>query len=1274
MDFVHLHCHSHYSLLDGLSKIDPLLQRVKELNMTALALTDHGVMYGSVEFYTKAKDLGIKPIIGIEAYIAPRSMKDKEGRSDTDYYHLTLLAQNETGYRNLIQLTTLAHLEGFYYKPRIDLELLKKHSEGLIALSGCQRGEIPRALKDKTFSEAQKVLEKYLSIFGRERLYLELQRNAKTAIPQEEQLMEKLVDLSRANSVPLVATADCHYIYPEDAQAHDVLICIGTGRTVKESNRLDMRAYDLSLKTVEKMQELFYDLPEALENTLKVAEECNLEIKINQRYFPKAKIPAGKTSEEYLREEVYRKAIQIYGQLVQPKTVFAQTASSFEPTTYDLTAPEISRPDEARRPSLGKDLPQNIRARIDYELDIIVKQGFADYFLMVADVVEGAHKLGAITNTRGSAAGSIVGYILGITQIDPLYFELPFERFLSAHRPTPPDIDLDIADNRRDQTIAYITEKYGADKVAQIVTFGTMKARGAVRDVGRALGVPYSKCDRLAKMIPFGKQGFDMTLQKALEISAELKEIYTQDSESREILDIAQKIEGNARHASVHAAGIVITPTPLTDYMPLQREPEGNRIITQYDMYALDVNVSSKAIGVVKLDLLGIRNLSILEAAVNLVKKRHNISIDIYNLPHPDPKTFKLLGSGLTFGVFQLGSSGMTRYLKELKPTSIFDIMAMIALYRPGPMQFIDDYIQRKHNPAQIKYFDPAFERILHRTYGILVYQDDLLTIAHDLAGYSWEEVDKFRKAVGKKIPAEMAKQKIKFIQGCRETSGWSQQKAAAVWNWIEPFAAYGFNKAHSASYAVVAYQTAYMKANFPVEFMAALMTAESGDEEKIYEAVEECRNLGIKILPPDVNSSDADFTVVDPVENPASSGSDASDAPPRPVSAEATGPAIRFGLNAIKNLGSDVIAKIIGARQTSPHAENAEAGIARSQESGGQRPPPQEHRFSSLEDFLLRTHTKNFNKKSWEALVKAGALDAFGERNQLLASTENVLDFVREYFRSGPPGQASLFGKSLSIGKLVLKKVEPASKEEKLAWEKEFLGMYVSAHPLDSYQKVLARLLPIRKLKLLADGSTVTIGGVISKLKRTLTKKNDPMAFLTLEDLSGKIEVLVFPKVMEKSLEVLHPDRIVQITGRLLFDAGPSRKRNGYTTALAGKERMDDPDASPALTETSSFSLIADELKDLPSDEHYLSALSETQENSQLVIYMDTLAEMPVLNLIKQILSAHPGESPVYLQIGSGLNAKKIRTQTSVSISQRLLGELREIKSISKLDVLNAL
>ena len=1142
--FTHLHCHSHYSLLDGLSKVPNLVAAAKEDGQTSLAITDHGVMYGAIEFYNECNSAGIKPIIGVEAYIAPRSMHDKEGKTDADYFHMTLLAENYQGYLNLMKLTTLAHVEGFYYKPRLDLEVLKQYSGGLIALSGCPRGHIPRAF-GQSEQAAEDQLHIMLDIFGRDNFFLELQRNANDG--QELQPNDKLIALGKKFGVPVVATQDCHYIRKDDAEAQDVMVCIGTGKTVGDEKRLDMRGHDLSLRSQAEMTEVFFDVPEAIANTQVIADRCNVEIPIGQRLFPKVKLPPNTNSEDHLTEIVNGLAGKIY--YVDGK------------------------------------MPLEIQQRIDYEIDIINSKGFAPYFLMVANVVKGAHELGAITNTRGSAAGSIVGKILEITNIDPLYYELPFERFLTKHRPTPPDIDLDIADDRRDEVIAWITNEYGHENVAQIITFGTMKARAVVRDVGRALAIPYGKCDRIAKMIPLGKQGFEMTLDKAIGLSEELKTIYETDEETKKIIDIAHRLEGCVRHASIHAAGIVITPTPLTDNIPVQKEPDGQRFITQYDMYALDPNANSNAIGAIKLDLLGIRNLSILEKSVRLVKYRHGVEVDIGNLPHPDPKTFEMLSKGLTFGVFQMGSSGMTRYLKELRPSTIFDISAMVALYRPGPMQFIPDYIARKHNPKLIFYLDSELERILHRTYGILVYQDDLLIIAHDLAGYTWEEVDKFRKAVGKKIPAEMAKQKEKFIKGCMATSKWTEAKATQIWTWIEPFAAYGFNKAHSASYALVGYQTAYMKANYPVEFMAAVMTAESGDEEKIYAAVEECKKMGVAVLPPDVNESYGDFTVIDDHT-------------------------IRFGLEAIKNLGSDVVNKIIEC-----HKENI--------------------KFDTLEQFLTHCYTKNLNKKSWEALAKSGALDKFGDRGQLLASTEHVLDFLREHFKQNDPGQDSLFGASMQIGRLKLKTVYTESTmEEKLGWEKEHLGLFVSAHPLDNYRDVLATLDNIASLTSKGDNYPVNLGGLISKYKRTLTKKNDPMAFFTLQDLTGSTEVLVFPKIMLQAIPFLDLDRIVQVKGRI-SDKDGERK------------------------------IIAEEIKDIVSDELYTMALSEMEKHKQIVIHMRNIQNQEALNKIKDLLVANPGNAQVYLSVDQNGTGKTIKTQSQVRISQDLLLKLRQIPDV---------
>ncbi len=1172
MSFVHLHNHTHYSLLDGLSRIEPLIERAKELELPALALTDHGVMYGAIEFYYSCKQVGIKPIIGMEAYIAPHTMEDREGKIDSDYFHLTLLAKNDTGYKNLMILTTEAHIRGFYYKPRIDHELLKKHTEGLIALSGCPRGELPRALESEDQKRIDKVLSFYIDTFGKDNFLIELQRSQRNQTNQDavrfENILQKSVALARQHNLRIVATADAHYIQKDDAEAQDVLVCIGTGKTVNDANRLDMRNNDLSLKTPAEMQELFADLPEAITNSLWVAEQCDLEILLDQRYFAKVAIPADETNESHLRKLVHEHALKKY----------------------------------------NNNIPAIAQERLEYELDIICSKGYAPYFIMVADIVHGAHSLGAITNTRGSAAGSLVGHVLQIVNVDPLEFIIPFERFLTKHRPSPPDIDLDISDTHRDATIAWMTERYGHDKVAQIITFGTMKARAAVRDVGRALGIPYGKCDRLAKMIPIGKQGFDMTVDKAIEMSPELKNAYTSDSETKQIIDIAKKIEGGCRHASIHAAGIVITPTPLTDYLPLQKEPDGERTITQYDMYSLDVGASSYAIGVIKLDLLGIRNLSILEGAISLVKTRHNLDVDIYHLPPQDPKTFKLLSEGHTFGIFQLGSSGMTRYLKELKPETIFDIMAMIALYRPGPLQFIPEFIARKHNPNLIHYLDPELEKILARSYGILVYQDDLLQMAHDLAGYTWEELDKFRKAVGKKIPAEMQAQRAKFIEGCMKTQNWTREKSEQIWTWIEPFAAYGFNKGHSASYAIVSYQTAYMKANFPVEFMAAVMTAESGDETKIYAAVEECKNLGIAVLPPDVNESMDDFTVVD----------------------EKT---IRFGLNAIKNLGSDVIASIKASRKLkvkSQKPENTSAHINLNEA------PTTILAFESLEDFLLSTFTRNFNKRSWEALVKSGALDQYGERGKLLANTELVLEFAREKAKDATDTRSSLFGDTLAPSKLKLKSSEPATKEDILLWEKEFLGMYVSSHPLERYKQVLGGFTPIKQFSAEQEGQTVTIAGLIAQLKRTLTKKNDPMAFFTLEDTTGHVEVLVFPKLMPEVTTILTPDTVVEVTGRL-------NEREGEIT------------------------IIADSVKTLPTDDLYSMAKANIEKDKELVIHMQGLASPESLEQIKNVLARNPGQAQVFVMLGTSTNAKKVKAKSLVAISQHLFTELKQIPGVSK-------
>ncbi|HAQ05186.1 TPA: DNA polymerase III subunit alpha [Candidatus Azambacteria bacterium] len=1038
MKFTHLHVHSHYSLLDGLAKIDGLLDRAKELGMDSLALTDHGVLYGAIEFYREAKKRGIKPIIGVETYLAPNGRLNKRPKIDDKRYHLILLAKNRTGYQNLLKLVTAAHLDGFYYKPRIDKEILRAHSEGLIGLSACIGGELPRMILSKRpIQEIEAAVLEYREIFGPENFYLEL--GAHPNIPELKIVNQTLIDLGRRLKVPCVATYDVHYLKAEDAEAHDVLTAIQTNALLEDSDRLTLKIDDFSLAAPEKIVEFFKDVPEAVENTQKIADACDLELELDRWVFPNYQVPENKTPDEYLAELTWKG-------LDQKLPGFDETA----------------------------------RKRAEYELEVINKKGFAPYFLIVADIINWANSRGIITTTRGSAAGCLVSHALGITQINPIEYNLPFERFLNPFRPSPPDIDMDFADNRRDEVIEYAVQKYGSDKVAQISTFGTMMARAAARDVTRVLGYPYGFGDKIAKAIPFGSQGFPMTIENAKKISSELSVLYDSDPKVKKVLDLAEKLEGCARHASVHAAGVVISPTPLTDYTPLQYDPKGGKIITQYDMYSIEPT------GLLKMDFLGIRNLSILGIAVELIKQRRNIVIDINNLPLDDKKTFRLLAKGETMGLFQLGGEGMTHYLKELKPTVITDIMAMIALFRPGPMAVIPEYIARKNNPSLVKYLDPRMKKYLDKSYGLIVYQDDLLFTAIELAGYTWEEADKFRKAVGKKIPEEMAKQKDKFIEGVVK-HGQTMQFAEKLWQLFEPFQGYGFNKSHAASYGIVAYQTAYLKANFPVEYVTAILMAEAGDNEKIAQIIAECKRMEITVLAPDINESFENFAVIDDKT-------------------------IRFGLLAIKNVGENAIKAIIEERKNNGS-------------------------FKSIGDFAERVHHKDLNKKTLESLIKCGAMDELGERNRLLKGVETILEYLRETKRMKEQGQQNIFELNPSVGAvsyLKLPSVEPAPDYDKLVWEKELLGLFISSHPLERFKDALAKYTPIKELSAARNGYKIKTAGIVSSIKKIITKSKKLMAFVNLEDFDGKMEIIVFPDAFEKNAALWQENKILAVAGKI--------------------------------------------------------------------------------------------------------------------------------------------
>ena len=1042
-NFIHLHTHSHYSLLDGLSKIPDMIKTAKKNGMNAIAITDHGNMYGAIELYKEAHKAGIKPIIGVEAYIAERGRADKEPGVDNRRYHLTLLAKNKQGYKNLMRLISIANMEGYYYKPRMDKEILREFSSGIICLSGCMGSQLSQAVLAGNNEKAEMLIKEHQEIFGIENYFLEV--HSHPHIEDDKKLRDGIIALGKKFNIPIVAGQDSHYLCVDDYRAHHTLLAVNTGTDGKEGTGLEFPEDDFSLIDEKTALKYFSDCKIAVANTKMVADLCeSYDLELGKAYFPAFPIPEGETADDLLRALAYK---------------------GFEERNLEKTPIYIDR--------------------LEYELKIIKQKGYPAYFLVVSDLLKFSKDNGIYTNIRGSVAGSLTTYLTGITKVDPIVYKLPFERFLNPERPSLPDIDMDYADNRRDEVIAYAKRKYGEDKVAQIGTFGTMMAKGSVRDVARALGHPYNIGDRISSMIPLGSQGMAMTIDHAIKIVPELKAAYKTEPITKEIIDLAKKMEGCVRHISVHAAGVVMAPRPLYEFTPIQYDPKGGNIITQYDMYSIE------DAGLPKFDFLGIRNLAILAEAVRLVKIIHHLDIDIDKIPLDDKKTFELLANGETNGLFQLNGSGMTRYLKELRPSTIHDINAMVALYRPGPMESIPEYIKRKHNPKAITYLDDRLKDILDQSYGVITYQDDVMMTAIKLGGYSWLEADKLRKAMGKKIPEVMEAEKEKLLEGFVK-NGMTEKKAHEFWSLIEPFAAYGFNKAHAASYGLVAYQTAYMKANYPVEYMTAIMTSESGEIEKVAEMIHECEKMNIKVLPPNVNESYGGFTVV--------KGSD-----------NATDRTIRFGFYNIKNLGIDIADSIIEERKKNG-------------------------KFKSLADFFERINHKNLNKKSIEALAKCGAMDSLvTHRNIIMSNLERLIAFNKE--ARGIGSQDSLFG---SIGgievKLSLQEAPEASLQERLTWEKDLLGLYVSGHPLDNYKEKIDKFgTLIKKVKEeLPVNTPVTIAAIIDDIRIVTTKSNNRMAFVKISDNTGTIDTVIFNKLFESSKDLLVKDTIIALQGKV--------------------------------------------------------------------------------------------------------------------------------------------
>jgi len=1171
--FTHLHVHSEYSLLDGMCRIPQLVSRARELGMDSLALTDHGVMYGAIEFYLAAQEAGIKPIIGSEAYIAQGSRLDRNA-SNKNNHHLVLLAKNETGYRNLIQLTTKAHLEGFYYKPRMDKGLLQEYHEGLIALSACIAGEIPRLILEGRPDEAKQAALWYKETFGD--FYLEIQRHP---IPELEQINRALIAMSGELDIPLVATNDVHYVNQEDASTHDLLLCIGTNSSVHDDRRFKMAGDFFYLKSAQEMTELYQDIPGAIENTRRIVEMCNLNLEFGRLLLPEIGLPEGETADQFLTALCYQ-GLPLY---------------------YPDSSPEIKQ-------------------RLEHELEVIKKTQFANYFLVVWDIVSFAKKQNILFGVRGSAAASLVLHCLGITEIDPITHNLVFERFLNVERKELPDVDLDFEDERRDEVIAYVSQKYGQDHVAQIITFGTLGARAALRDVGRAFAMPYSEVDRVARLVPWGP---GMTLARALEENSELRQIYQQDATILNLVDSARRVEGIARHASTHAAGVVISREPLTRHVPLQWVSKGNGEAATMAQFTME---DIARIGLLKMDFLGLANLTILGRAKEIIHQSRGVDIDLHNIPMDDARTFELLASGETAGVFQLEGAGMRRYIKELKPTNFSDIAAMVALYRPGPMEQIPTFIKAKHGIEPIRYPHPALASILEETYGVIVYQEQVLFIVQAFAGYSLGQADIFRKAMGKKIVTVMRKEKRNFIAGARK-KGFSAELAAEVFTLIEPFAGYAFNKAHAISYALIAYQTAYLKANYPAEYITAFLATHADQAEKVASAVTECRRLDISVLPPDINRSQANFSI----EEDGNSNR-----------------TIRFGLTAIKNVGLGAVEPIITERNR-----------------GGD--------FKSIEDMCRRCDLHGVNKRVMESLIKTGVLDHLAEtseggapeslsnRGTLLNSIDRILSLSQREQRLRETGQSTMFdlwGKTapVPLPDLALAPVEVPDRE-KYAWEKELMGVCLSKKLFDP-SKFNPNVTLCGTVDNEMSGENVTVICEIASVAQLFTRKDGkPFVKAVVEDISGGVEVTVWSRVYEATRELWQEGNLIQLkaTVRIRDDSVQLNVNEAHPYQLPIVQTEEVVTAQP---------------EEVPQIVEETPPESPPAKNRRLIITVsqtrDEDKDIARLHSVVDVLKDFPGQDEVSLRVTNGvkvvnLKLSNIHTGYCPELHQQLVGLVGE-------------